>query len=241
MRVVILQPGYLPWLGFFEQFYRSDLFVIYDDVQFDRRGWRHRNRIKGPAGAQWLTVPVLKKGRFAQTIRETRIDTTMAWQRKHLGSLRACYAHAPYFDSYYPGVEHLLQNSWEFLLDLDMALIEVLLGCLGLRRPVQLASEIGGSGRSTERLYEICRAVGASRYLTGEAAKDYLDETLFSAGGIQVEYQHYDHPVYRQLFGAFTSHLSLLDLLFNHGPDSLDILTGRTAVSISESSHAVSA
>src|SRR5882672_7854264 len=123
MRVVILQPGYLPWLGFFDQFARSDVFVFYDDVQFDRRGWRHRNRIKAPTGAQWLTVPVLKKGRFTQAIRDTRIDTTYAWPHKHLGSLRACYARAPFFDSYYPALERVLGRGWEFLVDLDLALI----------------------------------------------------------------------------------------------------------------------
>src|SRR5262245_36641269 len=123
MRVVILQPGYLPWLGFFDQLYRSDVFVFYDDVQFDRRGWRHRNRIKGPAGGQWLTVPILKRGRYTQRICETRIDRTFPWCRKHLGSVRECYAHAAYFDRYYPELERLLQRNWTFLLDLDLAAI----------------------------------------------------------------------------------------------------------------------
>jgi WbqC-like protein len=240
MRAVILQPGYLPWLGFFDQFHRSDVFVFYDDVQFDRRGWRHRNRVKAPMGAQWLTVPVLKKGRYTQTIRETQIDTTCAWQRQHLGRLRAGYAHAPYFDRYYPDIERLLQQSWDFLVDLDLALIEQLLQWLGLTRPTRLASEIGGDGTSTQRLLEICRVIGATQYLSGEAATAYLDEALFAAHGIRVEFQHYVHPVYRQQFGPFESHLSVIDLLFNHGPESLGILSGQTAVPAAEETAPVS-
>jgi WbqC-like protein len=230
MRAVILQPGYLPWLGFFDQFHRSDVFVFYDDVQFDRRGWRHRNRIKAPVGAQWLTVPVLKKGRYTQSIRETQIDPTCAWQRQHLGRMRASYAHTPYFDQYYPGLERVLQGNRDFLIDLDLALIEQLLEWLELQRPIRLASEIGGDGRSTQRLLEICRLIGATEYLSGDAASAYLDTALFAAHGIRVEFQHYAHPVYRQQFEPFVSHLSVIDLLFNHGPESLPILTGQVTV-----------
>ncbi|HVN85461.1 MAG TPA: WbqC family protein [Candidatus Binatia bacterium] len=227
MRVVILQPGYLPWLGFFDQFYQCDLFVFFDDVQFDRRGWRHRNRIKCRTGAQWLTVPVQSKGRFTQTIRETRIDTARPWQRKHLGSVRACYARAAYFDCYYPEFERIVQRPWQFLIDLDLAVIDVLLAWLGLDRPRRLASEIGGAGSATQRLVEICRAVGATEYLSGESGAAYLDESLLRTYGMALCYQHYAHPTYRQLFGPFVSHLSVIDLLFNHGPESLAILTGQ--------------
>lgn len=239
MRVVVLQPGYLPWLGFFDQFHRSDAFVVYDDVQFDRRGWRHRNRIKGPTGVQWLTVPVLKKGHYTQLIRDTRIDVSYGWQRKHLGSLRASYVRAPYFDRYYPEIERTLQRNWIFLIDLDLAMIELLLKWLGLQRPMHFASEIGGAGRSTQRLYEICAALGATAYLSGDAARAYLEEALFAAHGMRVEYQCYAHPFYRQLFGSFVSHLSAIDLVFNHGPDSLPILTGETARTVSEAHAAL--
>lgn len=230
MQAVILQPGYLPWLGFFDQFYRSDVFVFLDDVQFDRRGWRHRNRIKSRPGVQWLTVPVLSKGRFTQSIRETRIDGSRPWPRKHLGSVRASYANAPFFDRYFSELEHVLQQPYEFLLDLDLAVLRVVLGWLGLERPTRLASEIGSTGRATQRLVELCRAVGATEYLSGETGAAYLDEDLLRANGITLRYQHYVHPTYRQLFGPFVSHLSVIDLLFNHGPESLAILTGRRRI-----------
>jgi len=227
MRVVILQPGYLPWLGFFDQFLQSDLFVYLDDVQFDRRGWRHRNRIKSPTGIQWLTVPVLSKGRFTQSIRDTRIDSTRPWQRKHLGSLRACYGQAPYFDSYFPDIERLVGRQWTFLLDLDLALIHTLLDWLDLHRPTRLASNIGCEGHGTQRIADLCHAVGATEYLSGETGIAYLDETLLNSNGIALRYQRYAHPIYSQLFGPFVSHLSVVDLLFNHGPDSLAVVTGR--------------
>jgi len=227
MRVVILQPGYLPWLGFFDQLRQSDVFVFYDDVQFDRRGWRHRNRIKSVAGVQWLTVPVLKKGRLTQAIRDSRIDSANPWQRKHLRSLEISYRRAPYFDRYFPALADVIGRRWAFLLDLDVAVIELIAGWIGLERETRFASELGITGHATERLCDICDALGASEYLTGDAASDYLDGSLFAARRIQLQYHHYAHPTYHQLYGPFVSHLSVIDLVLNHGPDSLAIISGQ--------------
>ena len=225
MRVVILQPGYLPWLGFFDQFRQSDIFIFYDDVQFDRRSWRNRNRIKSHAGIQWLTVPVLKKGRYTQAIRETQIDNTQPWQRKHLGSIRASYARAPYFDCYYPDIEAVISKPWAFLVDVDMAVIHLVLGWLGLARETRFSSDLCIDGHKTQRLYEICHAFGATEYLSPNAAYAYLDESVFHLNGVRLRYHNYAHPIYRQQFGPFVSHLSVIDLLFNHGPESLSILS----------------
>jgi hypothetical protein len=227
MRVVILQPGYLPWLGFFDQLRQSDVFVFYDDVQFDRRGWRHRNRIKSAAGVRWLTVPVLKKGRYTQTIRDTRIDTASPWQRKHLKSLEMSYRRAPYFDRYFPELADVIERRWTFLLDLDVAIVQLIAGWIGLQRETRLSSDLGIGGRATQRLCDICEVLGATEYLSGDAANAYLDGSIFAARGIQLRYHHYDHPTYRQLFEPFVSHLSVVDLLLNHGPDSLAILSGQ--------------
>ena len=109
MRAVILQPGYLPWLGFFEQLQRADVFVIYDDVQFDKRGWRNRNRVKGPDGPVWLTVPVIQKGRFRQKVTQVSIDNDYPWRRKHLEAIRRYYSRTPYFDRYFPELEEVIQ------------------------------------------------------------------------------------------------------------------------------------
>lgn len=228
-RVVVLQPSYLPWLGYFDQLYKSDVFVLYDDVQYDKHGWRNRNRIKSDKGPLWLTVPVLTHGQGLPTNREARIDTRQPWARKHLQALRVNYAKAPSFGEVFDRLEPLLGREWARLLDLNRAVLETLCALLGLDRPIKLSSELDVPGQKTERLVAICRALGADRYLTGDAASEYLDETQFAANGIRVEYHHYRHPVYAQLHGEFVPYLSVVDLLMNHGRESLRLLVDRDA------------
>ena len=225
MRAVILQPGYLPWLGFFEQLQRADIFVIYDDVQFDRRGWRNRNRIKGPDGELWLTVPVIQKGRFGQKVSEVEIDDKHPWQRKHIESLRRCYSRAPYFKRYFPLIADIIRKPSQKLVDLDISLIYLLAEMTG--QPMskfRRSSELGLTGGRTSRLLNICRALGADEYYTGAAARVYFDMKLFNNAGIKVEFQDYRHPAYPQLFGDFIPYLSLVDLLFNTGENSGEII-----------------
>jgi hypothetical protein len=227
MRLVILQPSYLPWLGYFDQLHKSDVFVIYDDVQFDKHGWRNRNRIKTPQGAQWLTVPVLTHGLGKPTNRQVRIKAGDPWPRKHLQALRTYYGKAPAFDLVFPRIEAWLSRPWDFLWELDLAGLAVFSDLLGLRREIRLSSELHVEGVQTERLIRICRALGADTYLTGDAAKDYLEAAAFAAAGIRLEYHDYHHPTYAQLHGDFLSHLSIVDLLMNHGSQSLEILVDR--------------
>jgi hypothetical protein len=227
MRLVILQPSYLPWLGYFDQLHRSDVFVLYDDVQYDKHGWRNRNRIKTPQGAQWLTVPVMTRGQGKPTNREVRIVPGDPWPRKHLQALRTYYAKAPAFDLVFPRIEVWLSRRWEFLWELDMAGLALICDLLGFQRDIRLSSTLGIDGGQTDRLIRICRAFGADTYLTGDAAKAYLDEEAFAKAGIRFEYHHYRHPTYAQLHGEFLSHLSIVDLLMNHGSKSLEILLDR--------------
>jgi hypothetical protein len=222
--IAILQPGYLPWLGFFEQLARSDVFVIYDDVQFDKHGWRNRNRIKSPAGPHWLSVPVRHSGKKSPTNHAIEIDSAQPWARKHLGSIRQFYAHAPFLDHYLPELEELLNRDWRLLIDLDLALLSLFCRWLGLERPLVRASTLGLSGGQNERLVNHCLHFGANRYLSGSAARDYLDTALFGQHGIEVIWQDYRHPVYPQQYGAFVSHLSTLDLILNCGDQSRSIL-----------------
>jgi hypothetical protein len=221
--LVVLQPGYLPWLGFFDQMRRSDIFVFYDDVQFDKHGWRNRNRIKSPAGQHWLTVPVRREG-LGQRILEVEIDNRTAWARKHLGTIRQFYAGAPYLDRYWSELSALLQRRWELLVDLDIAVAELMCGWLGLRRPTARSSELKIGGERSQRLLNLCLHFGASRYLSGDAARNYLDVDLFARHGIEVEWQEYRHPVYKQQHGEFVPYLSALDLLLNCGDESAAIL-----------------
>lgn len=225
---VVLQPGYLPWLGFFEQVYRADEFVFLDDVQFDKHGWRARNRIKGPAGPQWLTVPVRASGRHQPQIREVEIDATQArWPARHLRALRTNYAPCRFFDWLYPDLEAFLTRPWTHIADLDIALIRLLCTKLGLQCQFRRSSALRlGPGRC-QRLVDICRQTGCDHYYSGAAARDYLDPDEFGQAGVTVEFQDYTHPEYPQPHGEFVSHLSVVDLLFNCGPASLSVLTGR--------------
>lgn len=226
--LVVLQPGYLPWLGFFDQMRRADVFVYYDDVQYDKHGWRNRNRIKTPSGPLWLTVPVLHHGLGQPLILDAVIDTRSGWARKHVSSIRQYYAKAPYLKRLLPELEELLQRPWTHLVDLDVAVVDLMRRWLGIRTPIHRASQLGVSGGQSERLVNLCRHFGAARYLSGSAARDYLDVRAFDAVGTEVIWQEYAHPAYPQQFPPFVGHLSAIDLLLNCGDESAAILMGET-------------
>jgi len=224
MRVTILQPSYLPWLGFFEQMHRSDQFVLYDDVQFTRRDWRNRNRIRVQEGSVWLTVPVIQKNKYEQSLLETKIDNSTSWKRKHLESIRCHYSKTPFFDLYFPWCEKTFNREWDFLLDLSLETIQYLKGELKINTPLLRSSELGGSGNKSERLISICKQLGATQYLSGESARNYISEKDFSDQGIGLEYQNYQHPEYPQRYEGFVPFLSTIDLLFNCGDKSMGFL-----------------
>lgn len=205
---------------------RADIFVYYDDVQFDKHGWRNRNRIKSPQGPAWLTVPVRHHGLGQPRIIEIQIDTRIPWARKHVGSLRQSYSRAPHAKTYLPELEEMLSRPWTHLVDLDMAVVELMARWLHLTPVVLRSSALGIGGEQSERLLRLCQHVGATRYLSGSAARNYLNVGLFEASGITVHWQDYQHPVYRQQHGAFVPFLSAIDLLLNCGDESRSILEG---------------
>ena len=226
MRIGILQPGYLPWLGFFEQMSRSDVFVIYDDVQYDKEGWRNRNRIKGPNGVQWLTVPVHIKFEEHPLVYEVKIDNKSNWRRKHLSSLRMNYAKAPFLSRYIGIFEEAYSREWDYLVDIDIYFVLKLSHCLGIdEKKIIRSSSLNVDGDKIEKLVKICRLFDADIFYEGAAGRNYLDNSYFAENGIRIEFQDYRHPVYRQLHGEFVPYLSMVDLLFNHGEESLSILT----------------
>jgi hypothetical protein len=223
---VILQPSYLPWLGYFAQMRRCDVFIYYDDVQYDKHSWRNRNRVKTAQGPQWLTVPVLTHGRDKPLIRDVEVDNRSNWRKKHLETLRQSYARAPYFKQYLPVFEEAYSRSYSRLLDLNLALMGVLCEVLGLRRETRLASELGCEKSSpVGRLIGLCHAVGATTFYEGASGKEYIDDSEFARSGLRIEYQDYQHPTYEQQHGEFAPYLSIVDLLFNCGPRSLEILS----------------
>jgi len=195
LQVVILQPGYLPWLGFFDQLDRADRFVLYDDVQFDKGGWRNRNRVKGPNGPVWLTVPILTSGKGMPLIQDVQIDPKPPWIKKHVKTLRQCYGKAPFYEKFGRPIEQILARRHDRLIDLDLELIYFLARSLDIASPMARSSELKiEDADPTRRLVRICRYFEADRYLTGDAAREYLREEEFEKGGIAVEYQNYQHP-----------------------------------------------
>lgn len=228
MVIGILQPGYLPWLGFFEQLFRSDVFVVYDDVQYDKNGWRNRNRIKTASGPQWLTVPVSADFSRRPAVNAVTIDNRSDWRRKHFLSIKQNYSQAPFFSDHIGLFEEAYARTWDRLLDLDMHFLSKLAQALGLGgKRIVLSSSLGVGGDKVDRLAAICKNLGADTFYEGAAGRDYLRASDFEPHGIRLEFQDYRHPAYPQLYGRFLPYLSVVDLLFNCGPRSLDILTGR--------------
>ena len=223
MVIGILQPGYLPWLGFFEQLYKSDVFVIYDDVQYDKNGWRNRNRIKTANGIQWLTVPVTLK--FQDYIKDVHIDNKTNWRKKHISALKLNYAKSPYLKNYIPIFEEAYAREWEMLIDLDMFFIEKLALAIGIEeKKIIKASDLKIEGGRIDRLMKICKHCGADIFYEGAAGTNYINAEDFASQGIKVEFQDYKHPVYSQPYGDFVPYMSAIDMLFNCGPESLSTL-----------------
>lgn len=224
MRVAILQPSYLPWLGYIEQMAFVDTFVYLDDVQYTKGDWRNRNRIKTRQGAAWLTVPV-RKSPTATLILDTRIDQTTDWQRSHLNLLREHYGRAPFFDDWYPRLEKHLNGGHGYLAELAIALVNDIAQYLGLTMQTVRSSDFGITATDkNRRLIALCKNVGADVLYDGKAAEHFIDRQQFRREGIDVIFQNYRHPEYRQSYPPFVPYLSVVDLLFHHGPASREIL-----------------
>ena len=223
MKVVILQPSYIPWRGFFHQIHEADTFVFYDCVQYDADGWRNRNQIKTAAGPLWLTIPVRAKGHTSAglLIKDVPIDTSKPWRNKHWRTLEQNYSKAPYFARYAPLLREFFAREDALLADFTCDLTIALARELGIAHTQFVrSSTLPASGTKTERLLSVLTHLGATEYLSGPAARDYLEEDRLTAAGITLEYMRYDYPPYPQLHGAFEPRLSILDLLFNTGPDA---------------------
>ena len=230
MIVAAHQPHYLPWLGYLAKLAACDLFVVMDDLQFEAQNFQNRNRIKVNNGARWLTVP-LRHGSQRDRIRDKLIDEPKSdkenWQRRSWETLRVHYGACPYFGHYAQDLEDLYTWPWKRLLDLDLHLLELHRAWFGLRTPVLLASSLGLRGTRTGRILDLCRAVGADTYLSGSGGSTaYLDTGVLAAGGVRAAWQMFEHPKYPQRYPelGFVPRLAALDLLFNCGPRSRDVL-----------------
>lgn len=227
MRISIMQPGYLPWLGFFELMYNCDLFVFLDDVQYTRKDWRSRNKIRTKDKWILLTVPVLTKNKRFQLINEAEINNFEDWKKKHLYSIAINYRKAGYFEEYFPELQDIYKKDWKYLVELDIDIIAWLSKKLGITTPVTRSSALKTIGRKEEKIINICKALGAEELYDSKAARSILDIRIFQDAKIKIEFQDYIHPVYRQVYKPFIPYMSAIDLLFQYGPESLDILLGR--------------
>ena len=228
--VGIHQPMYLPWLGYFERVARCDAFVLLDDAAYSRNYFINRNRIRTKEGWSWLTVPVRSTGRAGQPITEVEVDGNRNWQAKHWRSLAYSYGQAPHFAGHEEFFGGFYTRDHGRLIDVLMEPFGYLLRALGIRTPVFRSSELGVEGRKEGRLLAICEQLGADEYLSGPSGRDYLDPAAWRDAGIEVFFQDYRHPVYPQVQGGFFPEMSIVDLLFNCGPESLRILTGSQPV-----------
>jgi len=223
MVVTIHQPDFLPWLGFFKRWKQSDIYIVLDDVQFIRRGWHHRDKIKTVHGAEWLTVPVKKRSRYYQKISEVEIDYHENWQQSHFGIVKAAYSKAKNFNLVFDVLTNIYSKNHRFLIDLNMDFLKFCAAQLGIDTPVLKASTYSTKETKSRKLLELVNAVGGSVYLTGSGSMDYLDEKIFSEAGVEVKWQEYEHPIYPQLYGKFEKTLSVLDYLMV-SPRPYDIL-----------------
>jgi hypothetical protein len=221
------QPNFIPWIGYFHKMAQVEKFVLADDVQYTTHGFINRNYIKTRNGKQWVSVPVITKGRGLQKINEVRIDKEQNWQQKHWSSLQLNYKYAPYFDYYADYFEILYKKEWIFLVDLNIELIEFVRKALKITCPIILSSELDLSTDATERIVDMTKKTGCNKYLSGASGKNYLNEKLFKEVGIELIYNNFTHPKYHQQFGEFISHLSIIDLLFNEGARAGDFVEGK--------------
>lgn len=224
-KVAILQSNYIPWKGYFDLIQRVDDFVFYDEVKYTWQDWRNRNKIKTSQGVKWLTIPIASKGKFYQRIDEAQVSS-QNWHLKHWRSLEHAYARAEYFREYKAHFAELYQKiNTPYLSQINVSLIRAICELLQIKTPLHCSHEFKPMLGKTERLLGICQELGADVYLSGPAANTYLDVALFQQAGIQVEWMEYGpYPEYPQLYPPFEHSVSVLDLIFNTGPQARHFL-----------------
>ena len=233
MIVSINQPAYLPWLGYFERIASSDVHVILDHVQFEKNSFVNRNRVLTADGPTWLTVPIKTKGRFGELpICDVEIDNQLPWRRKHWQTLQQAYGQAEHFKEHAAFFADAYAQDWTSLSALCQHMTRYQLDQFGIDTKCVMSSTLNLKSRRSELLLELCQSLGAAEYVSGALGRDYLDIKPFEDAGIGVSFQDYKHPAYAQMRGQeFVSHMSAVDLLFNHGPESRDILLNQAHVS----------
>ncbi|QZE15034.1 WbqC family protein [Halosquirtibacter laminarini] len=217
-KIAILQSNYIPWKGYFDMINLVDEFILFDEVQFTKRDWRNRNQIKTDKGLEWLTIPCNTKSKYNQSIDQTTVSNCK-WREKHLSSLRTHYTKAPFYNEIYPQIEALYRTcTSQYISEINHHFITHLCSMMDINTPITNSRDYPSKGHKSQKLLEICQGANAHIYISGPAAKCYLDEMLFNKNRIEVSWMTYDHyPTYPQCYPEFFHHVSILDLLFNVG------------------------
>jgi len=226
--VSVHQPNFLPWLGYFYKIAKSDVFVILNNVQYIKRSFINRSKIKTPTGEQYLTLPIFQKGKYKQLISECVLYDKEKSTRKIMGTIRQNYAKAKYFKDYFEQIQEILDTDITNLSEINILLIKWSLKILDIQTEIKILSELENIiGGASERIVSICKNVGADEYLSGFGGNKYQEKEVFDMSGIKLRITDFQHPVYSQCWGEFLPNLSIIDLLFNYGPESKKILLGK--------------
>lgn len=224
MKIAIQQPECFPWLGFFDKMTNCDIFVLLDNVQFKKRYFENRNKIRTKDGWQWITIPAKVKGKYKQRINKVEIDNSINWQKKILGTLIFNYKKAKYYNEYFNIFkENILKNQLK-LIDFNLNFINLFKEILKINTKLILVSSLNINEEGSDLILKISKKLGAEIYISGPDGVKYLKEEEFKEKGIKIIYHHYLHPVYKQIYEPFIEGLSIIDLIFNCGPESLKIL-----------------
>ena len=220
--ISIRQPGYFPYLGFFKKIESVDVFVFLDDVQYTRSDWDNRNKIETTDGPMWLTIPILNKSK--EFLNEVEIDHTQNWIYKHKSAIKFSYQNTPFFDLYWKDIESILDKKYTKLIDLNMKLINYFKSVLDINTETVFSSDLKINSNGSEKLCQICMKLKADTYLSGELGQNYLDLKLFENNQIKIIFEEFKHPTYSQMNSKFLPNMSIIDLLFNEGDNSINIL-----------------
>ena len=225
----IHQPAYIPWLGYFDKMAKSDVHIFLDDAKYSKNNLFNRNKIKTPRGEAWLTIPVKYKSDLS--IYQTEIDNSTGWASSHSKTLKMNYSRAQFFDYFQALLPRFYSNCFKeckYLSDFTIEMNKAISWWLDIETKFVKSSDLKVKGVKNEKLINLCKAVGADTYLSGQGAKAYMDEELFLANNIKVHYQEFHHPVYKQLWGNFIPNLSIIDFLFNCGAEKFKEINKKT-------------
>lgn len=220
--ISIHQPVYLPWLGFIDKLASSDVFVFLDDVQYEKNGYQNRNKIKTESGEMWLTIPIT--GKSNTLLKNMKIDNSSRWKEKHAKSIVQNYSRAKFFNKYWIGMEKFYQKTYENLIDFNMEIILFLMKKFNIKTKILFSSELEITKKGSERILDICKSLNAEEYISGIGGKNYLKVDDFKKNNIKIKFQKFKHPIYNQIFKSFIPNLASIDLLFNEGENSINII-----------------